>query len=370
MEDLPQKIRKFSSRKAVEKHLQAARKNRRFADFSNSEIRNIDLSGLDLTCETFDGSFNTRFIKSDLRGSNFSGCNLVAVDFASANLRGAKIKNAEMRKSNLYNALLEGTNLTGSNLSRGNLYSAELVGTVVDDVNFTKAQFGQTSIARLDLSKANNLNEATHRQTSPIDSEALRLTGLGLRHQPDSRRREIFRFLANTGMSDETLSLFRSSVSKPYEFFSVFISHSSKDKKFAKKIYGDLQAAGINCWFDEHEILPGHDILDEIDKGIRIWEKMVLICSKNSLSPQSSWWVEQEIERALSKERSARKAGLPCKPTLIPIAIDNYLNSGWQSRYKASVVALHVGDFRRWKDSRAYSISLQRLILATDKKSV
>src|SRR5207244_4059942 len=144
---------------------------------------------------------------------------------------------------------------------------------------------------------------ATHHSTSPIDSEALRLTGQGLKQSNDQRRAEIYRFLLNIGISEETLAVFRSGISKPIEFFSVFISHSSLDKEFARKLYGDLRAAGINCWFDEHEILPGHDILQEIDRGVRVWEKLVLICSKNSLSPQSTWWVEQELERALRKER-------------------------------------------------------------------
>ena len=45
------------------------------------------------------------------------------------------------------------------------------------------------------------------------------------------------------------------------------------------------------------------ELLDLVDQGIKVWDKLVLVCSKNSLSTKTGWWVEQEVERALAKER-------------------------------------------------------------------
>ncbi len=49
-------------------------------------------------------------------------------------------------------------------------------------------------------------------------------------------------------------------------------------------------------------MLPGDDIYDSVDRGIRLWDKVLLCCSGASLT---SWWVEKEISAALEKERLA-----------------------------------------------------------------
>ena len=47
-------------------------------------------------------------------------------------------------------------------------------------------------------------------------------------------------------------------------------------------------------WLDEHQMLPGDDIYEQIDRGIRHWDKILLCCSEASLT---SWWVDNEIPR-------------------------------------------------------------------------
>ena len=37
----------------------------------------------------------------------------------------------------------------------------------------------------------------------------------------------------------------------------VFISYSSKDRAIAETAYSALKSAGIQCWMDKHNILPG-----------------------------------------------------------------------------------------------------------------
>ena len=41
-----------------------------------------------------------------------------------------------------------------------------------------------------------------------------------------------------------------------------------------------LQSGGIRCWLDERQLLPGDDIYDMVDRGIRLWDKVLLCCSE------------------------------------------------------------------------------------------
>jgi hypothetical protein len=171
------------------------------------------------------------------------------------------------------------------------------------NADFDGARFGQTAIGGVDLSEAVNLDLATHYRPSSLSSETLRLTAAGLNKQDAFARLAVLRFLADSGVDEELLAVVRTWIGKPIEFHSVFLSHSSLDKVFARRLYSDLRDVGVNCWFDEKQILPGDSILDLVDQGIKVWDKLVLVCSKNSLSTKTGWWVEQEVERALAKER-------------------------------------------------------------------
>jgi hypothetical protein len=59
------------------------------------------------------------------------------------------------------------------------------------------------------------------------------------------------------------------------------------DKEFARRLYAGLRTVGVNCWFDEKEIVPGDNILKLVDQGIKVWDKLLLVCSRNSLSSKT-----------------------------------------------------------------------------------
>ena len=50
-------------------------------------------------------------------------------------------------------------------------------------------------------------------------------------------------------------------------------------------------------------MLPGDDIYEQVDRGIRHWDKVLLCCSERSLK---SGWVEDEVEAAFEKERNGK----------------------------------------------------------------
>ena len=48
----------------------------------------------------------------------------------------------------------------------------------------------------------------------------------------------------------------------------VFLSHSSKDKQFVRRLTKDLEEAGIEIWLDEKELLVGDELNKSIEYGI------------------------------------------------------------------------------------------------------
>jgi TIR domain len=71
----------------------------------------------------------------------------------------------------------------------------------------------------------------------------------------------------------------------------VFISHSSRDKEFARWLAIDLANEGFIPWLDEWDIKVGESITSKISEGLNNCSAIILILSKNSVN---SRWVEVE----------------------------------------------------------------------------
>jgi len=81
--------------------------------------------------------------------------------------------------------------------------------------------------------------------------------------------------------------------------YDVFISHSSEDKAIAEKIAQHLSFRGLQVWYDDWEILVGHDIVDKVYGGIRDSRFLLVLLSEKSVR---SKWVQQEINVARIRE--------------------------------------------------------------------
>jgi len=93
----------------------------------------------------------------------------------------------------------------------------------------------------------------------------------------------------------------KSLVRNPIEFYSCFISYSSQDDDFARRLHADLQQSGVRCWFAPEDLKIGDKFRMRIDESIRVYDKVMVILTEHSLA---STWVEEEVEAAFEKERS------------------------------------------------------------------
>lgn len=153
------------------------------------------------------------------------------------------------------------------------------------------------------------------------------------------------------------------------QFYSCFISYSHADTLFARHLYEALHGRGIQCWLDEHQLLPGQKIDKEIDRSIRLWDKVLLGCSKKSLT---SWWVENEIQIAFDKEQKLWKERGVETLVLIPLDLDGFLfRQEWQSGMATQIRSRVAANFTDWEhDHNKFEAQVELLVRALRANSI
>ena len=86
--------------------------------FPNSNLRNVDLTGANLTWSILAGS---KLNGAILRDANLRGSNLASISLPEANLQGADLSFVTLRNSYLRDADFTGVKLLGANLRNADL---------------------------------------------------------------------------------------------------------------------------------------------------------------------------------------------------------------------------------------------------------
>lgn len=319
-------------------------------DLRRASLSRVQLVGSDASCANLlDASLG----EADLTYARFRGANLGRADFNNAtfrltDLQGASLYGARLEWADFKNADLSQADLTGALLRYANFSHSKLKGAT-----FTNAVTQNTAFTDIDLRESLGLENVEHRGPSEISVSTF--------YRSEGKIPEVF--LRGCGMPETFITYMRSLTAQAIDFFSCFISYSHADKSFARRLHDSLQARGIRCWLDEHQMLPGDDIYDEVDRGIRLWDKILLCCSKESLK---SWWVDDEIAKAYEKEQALTRDREKKVLALIPLNLDEYLFSGgWQSGKATQVRSRLAADFTGWEtDNKKFEEQFERLVRA------
>ena len=93
----------------------------------------------------------------------------------------------------------------------------------------------------------------------------------------------------------------------------IFLSHTSSDKPFVRKLAADLRNNGHTVWIDEAEINIGDSLIGKIREGLDNVDYVAAVLSKKSIKSE---WVIRELDIASNREIKEKKV------IVLPILIE------------------------------------------------
>ena len=303
------------------------------AELSEANLREANLNGANLR-------------RANLSESNLRRANLVAADLRGADLRGAHLNEADLTRADLYRA-----NLGGADLSAADLIVANLIAANLSETDFNEAALGFTVFANVDLSTAKGLETVRHDGPSTIGVDTI--------YRSQGKIPEVF--LRGAGLPDEFIAYIGSLVGRPIQFYSCFISYSTKDQEFADRLYEGLQNKGVRCWFALHDVQAGKKLHEQIDEAIRLHDKLLLILSEHSMNSE---WVKTEIFNAREREVAEKKRKLfPVRLVPFETLYDWKCFDAKTCKDLAREIAEYfIPNFANWKDHDSYQKGFDRLL--------
>jgi uncharacterized protein YjbI with pentapeptide repeats len=317
------------------------------AQFNHANLAMTNLEHADLLYAAFAGAnlrsanlMQTNFSYADLFGAQLTGANLRDAKLYKANLGTADLSNADLRSTDFREAYLTYTRFSGAYLGRADLTRADASGA-----DFSHCIMAATNLSSTNLSKSTGLETVEHAGPSIIGIETLYRSAENL---PES-------FLRGAGIPESFVVNMKSLLAamSPIEFYSCFISYSSKDQELAERLHADLRSKNVRCWFAPEELKIGDRLRPSFDEAIRMHDKLMVLLSESSVR---SAWVEKEVETAFEKERREKRT------VLFPIRLDDAVmetNEAWAADIRRT---RHIGDFRDWKNHDAYKKAFERLL--------
>lgn len=253
--------------------------------------------------------------------------------------------------SNLSFSILDQTCLRDANLTKANLGGATVRSADLTNTVFEEVTVGSTVFGNVDLSESRELEKVQHFSASTIGIDTMYRSHGQI---PES-------FLRGAGVPENFIAFMKSLTGSALEFYSCFISYSTKDQEFADRLYAGLQAKGVRCWFAPHDARSGQKLHEQIDEAIRVYDKLLVLLSENSIASE---WVRTELAKARKREiREGRRM-------LFPLGLVSFTTlRDWEcfdadtgKDTAREIREYFIPDFSNWKDHDSYQKAFERLL--------
>ncbi len=233
-------------------------------DFSHADLRGIQLEGVHLVGSNF---VHSLLDKASFTGSELQDCNFHCADLSQSDFLECQLSNAN----------LSFANLTGACLWGADLYTADLTGAILDGA----AVFGWR-IPGIRWCNPDGTNPATGVDLNVaerwlFDSEYANLTDL----------------ISIDPWGAAPLMV------------KVFISYSWSDQDSVLAVDQALRDRGIRTLIDRRDFTIGAQVPEEIERNLRIADKVVIFYSKESASRQWPTF-ERKLAQILERARGGR----------------------------------------------------------------
>jgi hypothetical protein len=317
------------------------------------DLREANLQGFSLN--------SARLQEADLEGAILGGVHLVEAQLNNANLKGAQLVHAKLVNSNLAYADLSNARLifadlrnailSGAILSGANLIYALFDRTLINDTDFTNAEPGFTIFSNVDFSPAKGLENIRHRAPSTIGIDTIYISA---GHIPDV-------FLRDAGVPEEVIDIARSIRAGPaIQWHSCFISYSTKDDVFARRLHSRMREANMRVWFAPEDLKGGKKLHEQLFEAIQIYDRLLIVLSEHSIQSE---WVMTEIRKARETEKKEKRR------KLFPIRLTDFetlrdwtcFDADTGKDLAVEVREYFIPDFSNWKNHDAFETAFARL---------
>jgi uncharacterized protein YjbI with pentapeptide repeats len=294
----------------------------------------------------------------DFNQANLNGAILNEANLERAKLRGAKLNKASLRKANLRKADLNGVRFHGANLSEAMLIGANLADayfdeTTLDGANVRGAHVTGTTFGNVDLSKVEELAAINHFGPSSVSIDTFYKSAGAI---PET-------FLRGCGVPDDFIAFFQANFGnqQAIQFYSCFISYSTKDDEFAQKLYSRMRDEHLRVWFAPEDIRGGQKLFEQIERAIQSHDRLLLVLSEHSIQSE---WVITEIRNARRIEAAEKRR------KLFPIRLTKFdtlemwkcFDGDSGKDLAVEIREYYIPDFSNWKDNVAFETAFSRLL--------
>lgn len=322
---------------------------------ANTSLPEINLRRADIDMCDFEGATlaGARFNFGTITSSKFDRAYLQYTDWTRASFLNNSCIEANFRSANLTQVHC----FTGS-FDRADLSEAYLWGTIFDHVSldgtdFSNAELTNLAFISVDVSKTRNLKQQIPPRPIRIAVDTL------IRSKGQIPKK----LLQGAGMPPQWIEYLPSLINDldPIQFYSCFISHSSKDSGFCEQLHKRLSDDGLRVWYAPADMRGGRKSHEQLEAAIRLYDKLLLVLSEDSISSE---WVKSEIRWALEKERTTGKR------VLFPIRlVDIATLKRWKCfdadtgrDMAVEVREYHIPDFSNWRNKDSFEKAYQRLL--------
>src|ERR1035438_3789953 len=232
----------------------------------------------------------------EMSGVDLSQLNLSGKDFSSANINFANLFGCVCIETNFTGADFHNANLTlvvaaKANFSHADFFGANLDRIALWNADLTEARFAFTSISSVDLRSVKGLETTQHLIETSIGIDTL-YKSQGM--IPD-------KFLRDIGSPEEIIDIARSlRAGPPIQWHSCFISYSSKDEEFARRLHSRMREANMRVWFAPEDLKGGKKLHEQLFEAIQIHDRLLIVLSEHSIQSE---WVMTEIRKARATGR-------------------------------------------------------------------